>query len=71
MAQLIKTLPVVSAGIISIRHDGKSTLTVNFKDGSSYNYSDISIGTYQEFASAESIGGYFNRFIRQLGGIKR
>ena len=71
MAQLIKTLPVVSAGITSIRHDGKSNLIVNFKDGSSYNYSNIPVSTYQEFASADSIGGYFNRFIRNLGGIKR
>lgn len=71
MAQLIKTLPVASAGITSIRHDGKSTLTVNFKDGASYNYRGVSVSTYQELASADSVGRYFNRFIRQLGGIKR
>ena len=71
MAQLIKTLPVASAGITSIRHDGKSNLIVNFKDGSSYSYSNITISTYQELASAESVGRYFNRFIRNLGGIKR
>ena len=71
MAQLIKTLPVASAGITSIRHDGKSNLIVNFKDGSSYRYSNIPVSTYQEFAAADSIGGYFNRFIRNLGGIKR
>ena len=71
MAQLIKTLPVVSAGITSIRHDGKSNLIVNFKDGSSYRYSNIPVSTYHEFAAADSIGGYFNRFIRQLGGVKR
>ena len=71
MAQLIKTLPVVSAGITSIRHDGKSNLIVNFKDGSSYNYSNIPVSTYHELASAESVGQYFNRFIRNLGGIKR
>ena len=71
MAQLIKTLPVASAGITSIRHDGRTTLIVNFKDGSSYTYPSVSIDTYQEFAAADSIGGYFNRFIRNLGGIKR
>ena len=71
MAQLIKTLPVVSAGITSIRHDGKSNLIVNFKDGSSYRYSNIPVSTYHEFAAADSIGPDFNRFLRQLGGIKR
>lgn len=71
MAQLIKTLPVVSAGITSIRHDGKSTLIVNFKDGSSYTYPSVPVSTYHELASAESVGKYFNRFIRQLGGIRR
>lgn len=71
MAQLIKTLPVVSAGITSIRHDGRSSLIVNFKDGSSYTYSNIPVSTYHELASAESVGKYFNRFIRNLGGVKR
>ena len=71
MAQLIKTLPVVSAGITSIRHDVKSNLIVNFKDGSSYRYSNIPVSTYHEFAAADSTGGYFNRFIRNLGGVKR
>lgn len=71
MAQLIKTLPVASAGITSIRHDGRTNLIVNFKDGSSYRYSDVSVSTYHELASAESVGQYFNRFIRNLGGVKR
>lgn len=71
MAQLIKTLPVASAGITSIRHDARTNLIVNFKDGSSYRYPNVSIATYQEMAAAESVGRYFNRFIRQLGGIKR
>ena len=71
MAQFIKTLPVVSAGITSIGHDGKSTLIVNFKDGSSYTYPSVSVSTYQELASADSVGQYFNRFVRNLGGIKR
>ena len=71
MAQLIKTLPVVSAGITSIRHDGKSNLIVNFKDGSSYRYSNIPVSTYPEIAGADRLGPCFDPFIRQLAGIKR
>lgn len=42
----------------------ENTLEVEFKSGRVYRYSDVSPETYASLVSADSVGRYFNAYIR-------
>jgi hypothetical protein len=56
---------VSSSAITDIEWDEDTqTLTVTFRDGSSYDYTGVSEEEYNDFLNAGSIGAYFNANIR-------
>lgn len=62
--------PVKSSNIASVAHDQKSnTLTVAFKNGTSYRYADVDAKHHAGMCGAESAGKYFATHIRG-GGYK-
>ena len=58
--------PVSSSNIVSIGYDGdSSTLEIEFKDGSVYQYFGVPGDVYDALMSAPSHGTYFAANIRQ------
>lgn len=54
-----------SSEIKSIGYDNESkVLELEFKSGAVYQYANVAENIYKELISADSIGGYFNRYIR-------
>jgi hypothetical protein len=59
---------VRSSAIDAIGYDDSTgTLVVRFKDGGTYEYSDVPKTRYVELMTASSLGSYFDRFIRKGG----
>lgn len=56
---------VQSSAIESVAHEGE-TLTVNFRNGGSYEYDRVSKETFDEFLAAPSMGRYFQANFRKL-----
>lgn len=57
--------PVDSSNIAAIGYDAESTtLEVEFLDGSVYQYFDVPEAVYEDFAAAESPGGFLHAEIR-------
>ena len=61
--------PVQSSNIISIGHDGKNTLEIEFKRGGIYQYSPVSTEGYVQLQQAESVGKYFHENIKNNEAI--
>ena len=62
MATLVS---VESSSIAAVGYDAaRRELTVRFVGGGVYVYSGVPARTHRELVEAESIGGYFNREIR-------
>jgi hypothetical protein len=58
--------PVVSSNIRSIGFDeSTSTLEVEFKTGSIYQYMSVSKDLYERFVRAGSKGSFFDRYVRE------
>jgi len=56
---------VASSNIDSIGYDNvRKILKVVFKNGFIYDYYDISAETHEELITAQSVGKYFNSYIR-------
>lgn len=61
---MIRTL-VASSALASIGYDSHTqTLEVEFTNGSVYQYFDVPETEHRNLIGAESIGAYFNQFIR-------
>lgn len=58
-------VPVNSSNLITVGYDAASqTLEVEFKDGTVYQYFDVSAVEHETLMGAESIGSYFSSSIR-------
>lgn len=61
----IPLTPVTSSQISAIGHDHEtSTLAIQFKSGGLYHYANVTHEEYIAFASAESVGSFFYRNIK-------
>jgi hypothetical protein len=47
------------------------TLYIEFQKGNRYQYTDVPHREYETFMGAESLGSYFNRFIKHRYPYKR
>jgi hypothetical protein len=56
-------IPVNSSAIAAIGYDGY-TLTVEFHTGRIYDHPGVPYQIYVEFMNAQSMGAYYNQFIR-------
>ncbi len=54
---------VSSSNVVSVGHEN-SVMTVNFKNGTSYEYTNVSEDLYQDMLKAPSIGSYLNKFVK-------
>ena len=62
----IVRMPVVSSNLVSVGYDENgSTLEVEFKSGSVYQYFDVPLWEFENLMSADSIGGYHYENIRE------
>ncbi len=61
---------VSSSNLRSVGHDG-STLEVEFRNGSVYQYSGVPKSVSRALLSAGSKGGYFNDYIRDRYPTRR
>lgn len=63
---------VTSSNIISAGYDPTSeTLEIEFKDGSVYQYYNVSEHLYEQFQSASSKGQFFNIYIKNAVPFSR
>ena len=61
----MRRMEVDSASLASVGYDARSrTLEVEFRSGAVYQYAGVPFGVARALARAESIGGYFARFVR-------
>jgi hypothetical protein len=57
---------VSSSNVAAVGYDADSRkLRVEFHNGSTYEYSDVSQETFDELVAADSVGSYFNREVKQ------
>ena len=59
----MKMIPVKSAGITHVGHDGKNTMHVAYSSGHTYKFDNVSALQYRELMKDPSIG-------RHLAGLK-
>jgi hypothetical protein len=58
-------VPVASSSIAAVGYDAaRRELTVRFAGGGTYVYSGVPARAHRDLLAAESIGGHFNREIR-------
>lgn len=61
----MKRNPIVSSNIVGVGHDkDKSTLEIEFKNGSVYQYTPVSFKIYREFMDSPSLGQYLAKHIK-------
>ncbi|BAY64549.1 hypothetical protein NIES22_46480 [Calothrix brevissima NIES-22] len=61
----IALLPVSSSMAASIAYDShEQTLQVEFKNGEVYEYFGVDEETWEDFSSADSIGSFYNDYIK-------
>jgi len=64
--------PVTSSNIMSAGYDsGSETLEIEFKDGSVYQYYNVSEHLYEQFKAAPSKGQFFHVYIRDAVPFSR
>lgn len=62
----MKFRPLISSNLESCHYDeGSKTLTVKFRNGSSYNYGGVVKDHYEGLINAKSAGKYLNGTIRE------
>jgi hypothetical protein len=63
--------PVSSSLVESVGYDPEEEiLEVELENGRVYQYREVPENTYQEFRAADSLGRYFNRYIRELSHVQ-
>ena len=56
---MMEKIPVTSSNVESIGYDeDSSTLQVEFKNGSTYQYFDVPVNIFTGLRDADSVGGY-------------
>ncbi|MDE0581276.1 MAG: KTSC domain-containing protein [bacterium] len=61
----MQRISVVSSNLASVGHEaGIKLLEIEFHDGRVYQYEDVPESSYHALMSADSIGSYFHRHIR-------
>jgi hypothetical protein len=64
----LQRVPVTSSNLQSVGYDEESRiLTIEFRNGSVYEYEGVPPDVYSELMSAKSHGKYFHRQIRDAG----
>ena len=64
MSNVIMT-EVISSNLLAIGFDDEvESLYVQFKSGKIYEYENVPASVYDELSEAESVGKYFNQFIK-------
>ena len=59
------SMKVKSSNIADVSYDAQSnTMSVTFRDGSTYNYFDVPQEAYMRFMDAASKGSYFASYIK-------
>ncbi len=72
MLPVMIKLEVSSSTIDRIGYDVKNQLLyVSFLSGTIYKYSDVSRQRYSKLKSAESVGRYFNKYIKNSYDYKK
>lgn len=67
----MKRQPVSSSLVESLGYSPeKEVLEVELENGRVYQYRDVPESTYNELIEADSIGRYFNQYIRDLSHIR-
>ena len=60
-----RPIPVSSSAIAAVAYDQQSEeLSITFRSGQTYNYSNVPMGVYQGLMGASSMGAYFVENIR-------
>ena len=66
--RVIERVPVASSNLQCVGYDETTrTLTIEFRNGSVYEYADVPPEVHDELMHAESHGKYFHRQIRNAG----
>jgi len=61
----VDRLPVDSSNLAAVGYDPETrTLEIEFRNGRVYRYFDVPSDVYEELMAADTLGGYFNRNIR-------
>jgi hypothetical protein len=69
---LVRRQAIDSTSIASVGYDaGSSTLEVEFRNGHVYQYLEVAKRLYWELMSAQSVGAYLNREIRDQHEFRR
>jgi lysyl-tRNA synthetase class 2 len=62
---MIQNFSPASSNIASVSHDDSTdTLTVDFTDGSTYEYMNVPASVYRAFMAAGSAGQFFHRQVK-------
>lgn len=62
----MKRQEVVSSNLRSVGYDEATrTLEIEFRSGRVYRYIEVPRDVYEELMSADSLGRYFNKYIRE------
>lgn len=56
---------ITSSQIAAVGHEG-TTLTVQFNNGSTYEYANVPVGKHTEMMEAPSVGSYFSANIKKF-----
>jgi hypothetical protein len=65
---MMQRVPVSSTTLASIGYDEQAaTLEVEFMDGHVYQYFGVPLEVHTELMAAGSLGGYFNRNVKDAG----
>jgi len=67
ISKLLRMVAIRSSSLAQVAYDCRqSILRVQFRDGTAYEYEGVPLQTYLDLLQADSKGGYFNRYIRNL-----
>ena len=68
----MQRVEVASTSLASIGYDAQSrTLEVEFQSGAVYHYRGVPYAVAKSLATAQSVGGYFARFVRNAYAYAR
>ena len=67
ISKLLPMVAIRSSSLAQVAYDcHQAILRVQFRDGTAYEYEGVPLQTYLDLLQADSKGGYFNRYIRNL-----
>ncbi len=64
-------ISVTSSNILAVGYDKETTtLYITFKSNKTYLYDRVPASVYEELMAADSVGKYFNQFIKNNYGVR-